>query len=1004
VRLSVGALTTGWGALPRTEIPNAWIRLRRSGDTFRAYHGTNGANWSLLAGPTSLTGLPASLFVGMATTSHNTSQSTVAEYRSFGDFCYSNAFITITQQPRSRTNGENSSVTFTVTAAVSNAPAGELLYQWQRSDNGGASFNNVPGATGPAYTKNFVNVASDDGDLYRVVSSVPCVSVVSSNALLRVVCDVSPPTLRYALGLSPTTVALFYSEPLPASAALVSHYSITPGISLAGGSINATNPIRVDLQISTLTPLAIGSNYTLTVTGVADRCGNLLLPNPTGQQFVSQSYSGDPNLLPVLPGNTMLAPGSLGERGFDCRLVQITAPIANDNTVAEQLLAGTYLDPSTGLPYSNVAGLPCFVENGVINYSWELSSYGHLVPDNPIPGIPGATFSTDNFAMEAVAYVELRAGIYRWGVNSDDGFRVTPALSVNDPNNAILLGEFNGGRGSADTTFDFVVPQEGLYPMRLIWEQGIGGANVEWWNFDLNSSTYTGINDPAGLKAFRSPPTPNIVIPPQSQTVDPGSDVVLKVVACPPGAVSFQWRLNGVNIPGATDSALVLPHAQPKDGGSYSVVVFNSLGAVSSQPAEVIIVSPPLPLSDSFLSGIVNTASDGIGSGDNTTATKEAGEPNHAGKVGGKSVWFTWQAPFTGSVTFSTRGSSFDTLLAAYTGAGFAGLIEVARDDDRAGFGTSTIRFNTIAGTVYHIAIDGFSGAHGPLVLCWNFLFGPPLPEIVSTPSNRVVTAGANVTFKLVANNATTYQWFLDGAPIPGATGSSLAVVNVQPVKVGYYTVRVFNDVGQFIETIPAYIEIGSSAATLSVDKFEDLFAAGAPPGFRLAAGAAEAGPIPVAAGTIDSQVLNNANSTTQAGEPNHCGALTGATRWLALRNTAGNGLTFAVDTTGSSIDTILAVYTGNDLLTLSNIACATGPGSSSSVAFPATPSVDYSVAVDGMNGQQGILQLNWKLGSYPLITLQPTNQLARQGSNVTFVADGTGVPAPAGAPAPPVR
>src|SRR5205814_2055031 len=62
----------------------------------------------------------------------------------------------------------------------------------------------------------------------------------------------------------------------------------------------------------------------------------------------------------------------------------------------------------------------------------------------------------------------------------------------------------------------------------------------------------------------------------------------------------------------------------------------------------------------------------------NVDATKETGEPNHAGNAGGKSVWWNWTAPDNNSVTFTTKGSGFDTLLAVYTGASVSALTAVA--------------------------------------------------------------------------------------------------------------------------------------------------------------------------------------------------------------------------------------------------------------------------------------------------------------------------------------
>src|SRR5262245_62706683 len=55
--------------------------------------------------------------------------------------------------------------------------------------------------------------------------------------------------------------------------------------------------------------------------------------------------------------------------------------------------------------------------------------------------------------------------------------------------------------------------------------------------------------------------------------------------------------------------------------------------------------------------------------GSTSQATKEQGEPDHAGDSGGHSVWYAWRAPEAGTVSFDTAGSDFDTLLAVYLGS-----------------------------------------------------------------------------------------------------------------------------------------------------------------------------------------------------------------------------------------------------------------------------------------------------------------------------------------------
>jgi hypothetical protein len=104
-------------------------------------------------------------------------------------------------------------------------------------------------------------------------------------------------------------------------------------------------------------------------------------------------------------------------------------------------------------------------------------------------------------------------------------------------------------------------------------------------------------------------------------------------------------------------------------------------------------------------------------SGVNSNATKETREPNHAGNAGGHSLWWTWTAPQSGDVTVSTAGSSFNTLLAVYTGAAITNLSLVASNDNDGANITSKLTFTATAGTAYAIAVDGYANTVGQIQL-----------------------------------------------------------------------------------------------------------------------------------------------------------------------------------------------------------------------------------------------------------------------------------------------
>ena len=69
-------------------------------------------------------------------------------------------------------------------------------------------------------------------------------------------------------------------------------------------------------------------------------------------------------------------------------------------------------------------------------------------------------------------------------------------------------------------------------------------------------------------------PVPTILRPPLSQTVPEGtSRVVFDVAASGTAPLRYQWHLNGIAVPDATNAALVMNNVEAKDAGEYSVVV-----------------------------------------------------------------------------------------------------------------------------------------------------------------------------------------------------------------------------------------------------------------------------------------------------------------------------------------------------------------------------------------------------------------------------------------------
>ena len=107
------------------------------------------------------------------------------------------------------------------------------------------------------------------------------------------------------------------------------------------------------------------------------------------------------------------------------------------------------------------------------------------------------------------------------------------------------------------------------------------------------------------------------------------------------------------------------------------------------------------------------TGTSASASGTNVGATKQPGEPDHAGDPGGQSVWYRWQAPLSERVFIDVCDNDFSTLLAVYTGGGSVGSLHEVASSNAFTTGNCSVDFVASAGTTYRIAVDGSASAPG---------------------------------------------------------------------------------------------------------------------------------------------------------------------------------------------------------------------------------------------------------------------------------------------------
>lgn len=268
------------------------------------------------------------------------------------------------------------------------------------------------------------------------------------------------------------------------------------------------------------------------------------------------------------------------------------------------------------------------------------------------------------------------------GGSFDPGQSTTLRVSATGTGTLRYQWYFNGTPKPGETRDTLVLPS-------------LGATNFGSYRVRVTDTLGVVDSRPAVLAAAL-PTVPLFTQQPQSQRAALGSSVILsgQVAGQPP--LAYQWLLNGQPLSGATNDLLALPVFQRKDAGRYTLLVTSPGGSRESEPALVELEVPRLPVSDGFAQRPGITTANWIGTTNTLASTREnaAGEPRHAGKPGGRSVWLTWRPPESGVATVSTVGSGFDTLLAIYTGETLNALTVVVSDEDSGPALTSLARFN----------------------------------------------------------------------------------------------------------------------------------------------------------------------------------------------------------------------------------------------------------------------------------------------------------------------
>ena len=175
-----------------------------------------------------------------------------------------------------------------------------------------------------------------------------------------------------------------------------------------------------------------------------------------------------------------------------------------------------------------------------------------------------------------------------WTMGASEPFPRTDAIAAAIGSKLFVAGGVTGG--STIGTLEVYTPSE------VTWSSGTPGvatinSNGLATGISVGSSTITATTALGSTNTFLTVVVPpNISTQPMNATAAGNGSVTLSVTASG-GGLSYQWRLNGTNIAGATGSMLTLNNLNASQAGAYTVVVSNAVGNVTSSAATLSLLN-----------------------------------------------------------------------------------------------------------------------------------------------------------------------------------------------------------------------------------------------------------------------------------------------------------------------------------------------------------------------------------------------------------------------------
>ena len=273
-------------------------------------------------------------------------------------------------------------------------------------------------------------------------------------------------------------------------------------------------------------------------------------------------------------------------------------PIAVQNHSFESPVTADYIGVGGGLTGWNISGANTYLvkNGGLVSYTSgvDVNQALFFEPYNDgnvmVWQNTGELFAAGTYTL--TVNVGMGTGFADWGENATAEFQLVA-----------YDGVYNYSLGAAATSVSVKNHYGSLatYTYTLVLngsESFIGDEIAIVLKGNPNGSTFQNVSYDNVRLDFVAPPAnpPTISTQPVNKSVLEGCVATLSVTATGGDNLTYQWKKDGVDIDGAVDSTYTIPSAQASDAGSYTVVVSNENGDVTSGAATLAVNAPGLAL------------------------------------------------------------------------------------------------------------------------------------------------------------------------------------------------------------------------------------------------------------------------------------------------------------------------------------------------------------------------------------------------------------------------